>query len=48
MAHRLLTGKTTAKRKKHGRLVSQAAKLIEERQLQLSKALAPFVLTGEF
>jgi hypothetical protein len=48
MAHRLLTGKTAAKSKKHGRLVSQAAKLIEDRQLQLSKALAPFVLTGAF
>jgi hypothetical protein len=48
VAHRLLTGKTAAKRKKRGRRVSQAEKLIEDRQLQLSKTLAPFVLTGEF
>jgi hypothetical protein len=47
-AHRLPAGETAARRKKRGRLAGQAAKLIEDRLLLLSKALAPFVTTGEF
>jgi hypothetical protein len=44
-AHRLPAGKTAAGRTKRGRPADQAAKLFEDRQLQLSKALAPFVKT---
>ncbi|MFD1560681.1 hypothetical protein ACFSHT_34420 [Paraburkholderia silviterrae] len=36
------------KEKERGRRAGQAAKLIEDRQLLLSKASAPFVKTGEF
>jgi hypothetical protein len=47
-AHHLPAGKTAAKEKERGRLAGQATKLFEDRQLLLSKALAPFVETGEF
>jgi hypothetical protein len=42
-AHRLLDGKTAARRNERGRPAGQAEKLFEGRLLQLSKAFAPFV-----
>jgi hypothetical protein len=42
-AHRLPAGKTAAERRGRGRPAGQAAKRIEDRQLQVSKAAAPFV-----
>jgi len=47
-AHRLPAGETAAKRRKRGRRAGQAVKLFEDRLLLVSKALAPFVKTGEF
>jgi hypothetical protein len=47
-AHRLPAGKTAAGKRERGRLADQAKKLFEGRLLQESKALAPFVETGEF
>jgi hypothetical protein len=41
-AHRLPVGKTAAGRTKRGRPADQAVKLFQDRQLQLSKVLAPF------
>jgi hypothetical protein len=45
-AHRLPAGKTAAQRRERGRPAGQAVKLIEDRQLQVSKAAAPFVKTA--
>jgi hypothetical protein len=42
-AHRLPAGKTAAEKRERGRPACQAAKLFEDRQLQLSKVSAPFV-----
>jgi hypothetical protein len=47
-AHRLPAGKTAAKERERGRLAGQAVKLFENRLLLVSKAMAPFVITGEF
>ena len=44
-AHRLPAGKTAAERRERRRPAGQAVKLIEDRQLQVSKAAAPFVKT---
>jgi hypothetical protein len=45
-AHRLPAGKTAARRKKRGRRAGQAAKQFLDRQLLLSKVLAPFCEDG--
>jgi hypothetical protein len=47
-AHRLPAGKTAAIRRERGRPADQAAKQIEDRQLQVSKAIAPFCEDREF
>jgi|UPI000556CB65 hypothetical protein len=47
-AHRLPAGKTAAEKRERGRRAGQAVKLFEDRLLLESKALAPFVKTGEF
>jgi hypothetical protein len=47
-AHRLPAGRTAAGKSERGRPAGQAAKLFEDRLLQVSKALAPFVKTFKF
>ena len=47
-AHRLPAGMTAAEKRERGRRAGQAVKLFEDRLLLESKALAPFVKTGEF
>ncbi len=47
-AHRLPDGKTAAEKRERGRPAGQAAKLLEGRLLQVSKASAPFVKTCRF
>ncbi|CAE6686852.1 hypothetical protein [Paraburkholderia nemoris] len=47
-AHRLPAGKTAAAKRERGRRAGQAVKLFEDRLLLVSKAMAPFVMTGEF
>jgi hypothetical protein len=47
-AHRLPGGKTAAGKRERGRPADQAAKLFEDRLLQLSKVSAPFVKTFKF
>ncbi|SIO70145.1 hypothetical protein SAMN05444172_6450 [Burkholderia sp. GAS332] len=47
-AHRLPAGETAAEKRKRGRQAGQAVKLFEDRLLLVSKAMAPFVMTGEF
>ena len=42
-AHRLPAGRTAAMKRKRGRLAGQAVKLFEDRLLQESKAIAPFL-----
>ena len=47
-AHRLPAGRTAAGKRGRGRPAGQAAKLFEDRLLQVSKASAPFVMTFKF
>ncbi|MFM0615449.1 hypothetical protein PQR37_15420 [Paraburkholderia nemoris] len=47
-AHRLPAGKTAAEKRERGRRAGQAVKLFEDRLLLVSKAMAQFVMTGEF
>jgi hypothetical protein len=47
-AHRLPAGETAAEKRERGRRAGQAVKLSENRLLLVSKAMAPFVVIGEF
>ena len=47
-AHRLACWQDGGWERERGRPAGQAAKLFEDRLLQVSKALAPFIKTGEF